>query len=93
VSKYAKLVEKITNVAGTNNVTFDELCECAKQLGWKQKPKRGTSHVIFWHDKCPGILNFQPGKNGKAKPYQVKQLRNYINSLKMFNQLPLGPLE
>jgi len=89
VSKRDKLIEKITNVSATNNVTFDELCECAGYLGWQQKKRKGTSHVIYWHAKCKDLLDFQEGKNGKAKPYQVKQLRNFINSMKMFEQLRL----
>ena len=83
-----KLIEKILNPNGVNNVTFDELCECAKQVGWKQNKRKGTSHITYYHDVCPDLLNLQPGKNGKAKSYQVKQLKNFIITAKMNNQLP-----
>ena len=88
VSKRAKLIGKILNLDGVNNVTFDELCECAKQLGWKQNKRKGTSHITYYHDVCSDLLNLQPGKNGKAKSYQVKQLRNFIITAQMNNQLP-----
>lgn len=67
MSKRAKLIQKITNAAATNNVTFDELCECAKQVGWNVKPRKGTSHIIYWHPKCPDLLDFQPAKNGQSQ--------------------------
>jgi hypothetical protein len=88
VSKRAKLIEKILNPDATNNVTFEELCECAKQVGWQQKKRKGTSHVIYWHAIYPDLLDFQVGKNGKAKSYQVKQLRAFIASARLNNQLP-----
>ena len=35
------------------------------------------SHHIFYHENLPEIINIQE-KNGKAKAYQVKQIRNLI---------------
>ncbi len=35
------------------------------------------SHHIFFRDDVEEIINLQPDKN-KAKPYQVKQVRNLI---------------
>ena len=32
------------------------------------------SHHILVHPTMPDLLNLQPGPDGKAKPYQVKQL-------------------
>jgi hypothetical protein len=88
VSRRAKLIEKILNPDATNNVTFEELCECAKHVGWQQKKRKGTSHIIYWHAICPDLLDFQMGKNGKAKSYQVKQLRAFITTAQLTNQLP-----
>jgi hypothetical protein len=88
VSKRAKLIEKVLNVNATNNVTFDELCQCAIHIGWQQKKRKGSSHIIYHHDACPDLLDLQPGMNGKAKSYQVKQLRNFIITATALNQLP-----
>ena len=79
MSKRAKLIEKILDRNRTHNVTYEELCECAESVGWQKKPGSGSSHVVYWHADCADILNFQPGPSGKAKPYQVKQIRNSIN--------------
>jgi len=34
------------------------------------------SHHIFTKENIVEIINLQPLKDGKAKPYQVKQVRN-----------------
>jgi hypothetical protein len=36
--------------------------------------------MIFTRIGVIEIINLQPGKNGKAKPYQVKQVRLIINN-------------
>jgi hypothetical protein len=89
VSRRAKLIEKILDRNKTNNVTFAELCECATEVGWQKKTRAGTSHVLYWHTECPDLLNLQPGPNGKAKPYQVKLVRNSIINLRARGKLTL----
>jgi hypothetical protein len=88
VSKRDKLIAKILDPAGVNNVTFDELRDCAKRLGWKRRKRTGSSHETYWHAVCPDLLNLQSGNNGKAKSYQVKQLRAFIQTATNNNQLP-----
>ncbi len=46
---------------------------------------RGDHH-IFTKDGIEEILNLQP-KRGKAKPYQVKQVRNIIFRYKLGDNL------
>jgi len=89
VSKRAKLIEKILDRNRANNVTYDELCECAKEIGWQMKARTGTSHVVYWHADCVDLLNLQPGPNGKAKPFQIKQVRNSIINLRDQGKLSL----
>jgi len=63
-------------------LTFEEAVSLANQLGWiERKAPRGGSHRIFHHPSAPKImdryprpLNFQRGKDGKAKAYQVRQM-------------------
>lgn len=83
MSRDDKLLNKIRDPQKANNVTVDELCRAATLLGWQQHSKKGTSHVIFSHKSCPDIINFQKAKNGKAKTYQVKQLRNFMISIEI----------
>ena len=40
------------------------------------------SHHIFFKENVEEIINLQP-KNSKAKPYQVKQVRNIILKYKI----------
>jgi predicted RNA binding protein YcfA (HicA-like mRNA interferase family) len=41
---------------------------------WRQQ----GSHHIFVHAGRPENVNIQPGKSGKAKPYQVEQIRDLL---------------
>ena len=82
MSKRAKLIEKVLDRNKTHNVTYEELCECAVEIGWQKKTRTGTSHVVYWHAECPDLLNLQSGPNGKAKSYQVKLVRNSIINLR-----------
>lgn len=59
------------------NISFSELCKLAEMVGFIFDRQNG-SHKVYRHEKYPGIMNFQEVK-GKAKPYQVKQLLNFIN--------------
>ena len=56
-------------------ISFGELCQCLRRLGFNERI-RGDHH-IFTKDGVEEILNIQP-KGAKAKPYQVKQVRNII---------------
>jgi len=62
------------------DIRFSEVINLAEQMGWVYVGGKG-SHRVFRHpragrirDKFPMPLNFQEGKNGKAKAYQVEQL-------------------
>jgi hypothetical protein len=57
------------------NVPFETLCSLLKRLGFDERI-RGDHH-IFTKDGVDEILNLQP-KEGKGKPYQVKQVREVI---------------
>lgn len=57
------------------NVPFETLCNLLKRLGFDERIK--GDHHIFTKDDVEEILNLQP-KDGKGKPYQVKQVRDVI---------------
>ncbi|HEY4232019.1 MAG TPA: type II toxin-antitoxin system HicA family toxin [Lacipirellulaceae bacterium] len=57
------------------NLGFQELCGLLQRLGFAERIR--GSHHIFSRDGIEEILNVQP-KHGKAKPYQVKQVRGLI---------------
>jgi len=43
-----------------------------KTAGWAERIK--GSHHIFTRAGVPVLLNLQPGNNGKAKAYQIRQV-------------------
>jgi hypothetical protein len=67
-----------------NNVRFGELCALAEYAGFHFRRQKG-SHQIFTNPNLVGLngmMNFQE-ENGKAKPYQVRQLLNVIEKYEL----------
>lgn len=75
MGKHEKLYQHILLRRSDANVPFDGLCALLKRLGFDERI-RGDHH-IFTIDGVVEILNLQP-RNGKGKPYQVKQVRDVI---------------
>lgn len=57
------------------NIPFEPLCQLLRNLGFDERIR--GSHHIFSREGIEEILNLQP-KQGKAKAYQVKQIRQTI---------------
>lgn len=74
MTKKDKLLEKAQN--NPKNITFDEVCALASMVGFVFKKSTG-SHKIYHQPGVLELLNFQ-NDNGKAKPYQVRQLLKII---------------
>lgn len=75
MGRFEKLYSHILMRRSDANVPFDALCAMLRLLGFDQHIK--GDHHIFTHPGIEEILNLQP-KNGKGKPYQVKQVRDVI---------------
>jgi hypothetical protein len=75
VSRPAKTLERILRGTGDANIAFDDLRGLLRHLGFAERIRGG--HHIFTRDGVAEILNLQP-KGGKAKPYQVRQVRDVI---------------
>lgn len=75
MSKHQKLLQKILSGSSDANVTFSDLCSLLEQLGFSNRIK--GSHHIYFKSGIEEIINLQ-SKGSKAKPYQVKQVRNII---------------
>jgi hypothetical protein len=80
VGKFEKLLIKILKGISDKNIGFAELCHLLVRLGFEERIR--GSHHIFTKDGVEEILNVQE-KEGKAKPYQVKQVRNLIVTYKI----------
>jgi len=57
------------------NIAFSDLQKVLTLLGFVVRIK--DDHFIYTRDDIEEIINIQP-KGNKAKPYQVKQVRNII---------------
>jgi len=75
MAKYEKLFQHILLRRSDTNVSFSELCQLMKKMGFKERTK--GDHHIFTHPGVQEILSLQP-KGSKAKAYQVKQVREII---------------
>jgi len=75
MGKHERLYEHILMRRSDANVPFDGLCALLQRLGFEVRI-RGDHH-IFTMTGVEEIVNLQP-RNGKGKPYQVKQVREMI---------------
>jgi hypothetical protein len=75
MGKLKKLYEHILIRRSDANVPFETLRALIRRLGFDERIK--GDHHIFTKDGVEEILNLQP-KDGKGKPYQIKQVRDVI---------------
>ena len=71
-----KVRESVLSGRSDANLRFDSLRRFLKSLGFEERVRGG--HYIFSHAAVEEIINLQPRAGGKAKPYQVKQVRQII---------------
>ncbi|MBI4432238.1 MAG: type II toxin-antitoxin system HicA family toxin [Candidatus Omnitrophica bacterium] len=80
MSRYQDLVDRILRGASDANISFTQLRGLLVKLGFDERIR--GSHHIFTKSGVEEILNLQP-RSSKAKPYQVKQIRNVILKYKL----------
>ncbi|MBF0378784.1 MAG: type II toxin-antitoxin system HicA family toxin [Desulfamplus sp.] len=80
MGKYEKLIFEILLGASDANIAFTDLLNLLKHLGFELRIN--GSHHIFRKQGVEEKLNLQKDGN-KAKPYQVKQVRNVILKYKL----------
>ena len=78
-----KLFVRILSGSSDTNIPFSGLRQLLLQLGFEERVR--GSHHIFTKDGIEEIMNLQ-SKGAKAKPYQVKQVRNIILKYKLGGQ-------
>ncbi len=74
--KKRKLLQKL--LSGTKNIRFSEAMACAEAFGFQLDRVNGGHHILT-HQGIPELLNLQDVK-GKAKPYQIKQFLQLIET-------------
>lgn len=75
MSQYQKTLLAILSGTQNANIAFAELQAVLDRMGFELRIK--GDHFIYTKDGVEEIINIQP-RGGKAKPYQVKQVRQLI---------------
>ena len=80
MAKAKKTLETILLAQADANIAFTDVSGLLHALGFSERTK--GDHHIFYRNGVEEILNLQP-KGGKAKVYQVKQVRAVILKYKL----------
>lgn len=80
MSKHEKLLQKILHGRSDANIPFVDLCELLRHLGFEERTS--GSHHIFRKAGIDERPNLQRD-NGKAKAYQVRQMRALLLKYKL----------
>ena len=71
-----KTLDKVLSGLADKNIRFQDLIKLLNNFGFSKRVK--GDHHIFYREGVEEIINLQPLKDGKAKAYQVKQVREII---------------
>ena len=77
MSKKEKLLLRLLSGNADANFDIDDLVNILNQSGFEER-KTGGSYRVFSLKGIEGIINLQKTKDGKAKVYQVKQVREFL---------------
>jgi hypothetical protein len=84
MSESEKLLLRILRGTSDANISFDGMRSLLMSLGFQERIR--ASHHIFTKEGVEEILNLQPKTGGKAKPYQVKQVRQLVVKYRLGGQ-------
>jgi len=71
-----KVLDKVLSGLSDKNIRFQNLKKLLNDFGFSVRIK--GDHHIFYKEGIEEIINLQPLRDGKAKAYQVKQVRVII---------------
>lgn len=80
MGKWNKVYDKVVSGQSDAGIRFDDLCGLLERLGFTERIK--GSHHIFGMEGIAESINVQTAK-GNAKPYQVGQVRTFIEAHKL----------
>lgn len=75
-ASFSKLLDKARN--NPAGLRFSELRRLCEEIGMVLDRVHG-SHFIYKHYNPPFTISIQETKDGKAKPYQVRQLLAFVD--------------
>lgn len=77
MSKRQKILARL--LSGSKNITFLEFISLLDGYGFELDRIRG-SHQIYTHPKVSELIAIQPRRDGKAKPYQLRQFLKLVEA-------------
>ena len=80
--KEDKILTKVISGQYDNKIKFNDLRKLLLNHGFLERIR--GDHYIFTKEHVFEIINLQPLKDGKAKQYQVKQVRNLFFKYKFY---------
>jgi len=78
------IIDIILSGSSDKNIRFSQLRKLLLKLKFEERIK--GDHYIFTRIGIVEIINLQPLRDGKAKVYQVKQIRNLILKYKLHEE-------
>lgn len=85
MSKKEKLLIKLLSGTSDSNLEFDQIINLLIGFGFEIRIK-GSHHILF-KSGIEEIINIQPLSNGKAKAYQIKQIRNLLLNYRLVSDV------
>ncbi|PKO23571.1 MAG: toxin HicA [Chloroflexi bacterium HGW-Chloroflexi-1] len=80
MSKYDRILRQVLSGSSDANIAFDDLCGLLRHLGFVERVR--GSHHIFRKTDVTEKINLQRD-DGKAKVYQVRQVRNTLSKYEL----------
>ena len=80
-----KVLDRVLSGLADKNIRFQDMRKLLKDFGFSERIK--GDHYIFYKEGIEEIVNLQPLKDGKAKAYQVKQVRGIILKYKLHGEV------
>ena len=82
MSRKEKLLLKLLSGNSDGNFDIDDLIQILMWFHFEER-RTSCSHRIFSKIGVEGIINLQKTKDGKAKSYQVRQVRDFLVANKL----------
>jgi len=80
-----KRLNRVLSGLADKNIRFQNLTRLLNDFGFSVRIK--GDHHIFYKEGVEEIINLQPLGDGRAKPYQVRQVRGIIYKYKLHKEV------
>jgi hypothetical protein len=78
VGRWDKVLGRVLDGRSDQNIRFDDLRGLLLRLGFDERIE--GSHHVYGKPGVREIADIQPARDGKAKPYQVRQVRAILRA-------------